>query len=162
MANTSDFLDGSDGKESACNMGDPGSIPGSGRYPGEGSGNLLQYSCLKNPMDKGAWWAIVHGITKSQIWLNNFTFTFKLFCSSALLIFSPLGKGGDHHFAHCLVSKEYVCSVGHPGVIPRSGRSPGEGDGNPLQYSCLEKPMDKGAWWAIVHRISKSQTQLSD
>ena len=67
MANTSDFLDGSDGKESACNMGDPGSIPGSGRYPGEGSGNLLQYSCLKNPMDKGAWWAIVHGITKSQI-----------------------------------------------------------------------------------------------
>ena len=61
------FPGGSDGKESACNMGDPGSIPGSGRYPGEGSGNLLQYSCLKNPMDKGAWWAIVHGITKSQI-----------------------------------------------------------------------------------------------
>ncbi len=45
----------SDGKESACNAGDPGSIPGSGRSPGEGNGNPLQYSCLENPMDRGAW-----------------------------------------------------------------------------------------------------------
>ena len=43
------------------------------------------------------------------------------------------------------------------GLIPRSGRSPGEGHGNPLQYSCLEKPMDRGAWRATVHRVSKSQ-----
>ena len=51
----------SDGKESLCNAGDPCSIPGSGRFPGEGNGNLLQYSCLENPMDRGAWQTTVHG-----------------------------------------------------------------------------------------------------
>ena len=51
-------------KESACNAGDPGSIPGSGRFPGEGNGNPLQYSCLKNSVDRGAWQATVHGVTK--------------------------------------------------------------------------------------------------
>ena len=50
-----DIPGGSDVKVSACNAGDPGSIPGSGRYPGEGNGNPLQYSCLENPMDRGAW-----------------------------------------------------------------------------------------------------------
>ena len=53
-------------KESACTAGDVGSIPGWGRSPGEGNDNPLQYSCLENPMDKGAWWATVHGVTKSQ------------------------------------------------------------------------------------------------
>ena len=57
---------GSDGKASACNAGDPGSIPGLGRSPGEGNGNPLQYSCLENPLDKGAWLATVHGVAKSQ------------------------------------------------------------------------------------------------
>ena len=52
------FSGGSDGKESACNAGDPGSIPGMGRSPGGGNSNPLQYSCLKNSMDRGAWWAI--------------------------------------------------------------------------------------------------------
>ena len=51
----------SDGKESACSAGDPGSIPGSGRSPGEGNGNPLQYSFLENPMNRGAWQATVHG-----------------------------------------------------------------------------------------------------
>ena len=55
------FLGGSEGKEPACNAGDSGSIPGSGRSPGEGNGNPLQYSCLGNPMDRGDWWAIVQG-----------------------------------------------------------------------------------------------------
>ena len=58
-------------KESACNAGDPGSTPGLGRSPGEGNGNPLQYSCLENPMDKGAWWATVHGVTKSQTRLSD-------------------------------------------------------------------------------------------
>ena len=58
-------LSGSDGKESACNASDPGSIPGSGRSPGVGTGYLLQYSCLENSKDRGAWWAIVHGVAKS-------------------------------------------------------------------------------------------------
>ena len=56
---------GSDGKESACNTGDPGLIPGTGRSPGEGNGNPLQYSCPENPMGRGAWWATVHGVTKN-------------------------------------------------------------------------------------------------
>ena len=60
------FPGGSDGKVSACNEEDPGSIPGSGRSPGEGNGNPLQSSCLGNPMDRGAWRATVHGVTKSQ------------------------------------------------------------------------------------------------
>ena len=59
-------------KESACNVGDPGSIPGQGRFPGEGTGNPLQYSCLQNSMDRGVWWATVHGIEKSQTQLNGF------------------------------------------------------------------------------------------
>ena len=58
-------------------MGDLGSIPGSGRSPGEGNGNLLQYSCLENPMDGEAWWATVQGVSKSRTRLSNFTFTFK-------------------------------------------------------------------------------------
>ena len=62
-----------DGKESACNAGDLGSIPESGRLPGEGNGNPLQYSCLENPMNGGAWWAKVHGVAKSQTLLSNFT-----------------------------------------------------------------------------------------
>ena len=68
---TTDFPGGSLGKESACNVGDPGSILGLGRSPGEGNGNLLQYSCLENFMDRGAWWAPVHGVTKSQTQLND-------------------------------------------------------------------------------------------
>ena len=55
------FPGGAEVKASACNVGDLGLIPGSGRSPGEGNGNPLQYSCLENPMDGGAWWAIVHG-----------------------------------------------------------------------------------------------------
>ena len=61
------------GKASAYNVGDLGSIPGLGRSPGEGNGNLLQYSCLEKPMDGGAWWAIVHGVAKSRTRLNDFT-----------------------------------------------------------------------------------------
>ena len=68
------FPGGSDGKASACNAGDPGLIPGSGRSPGEGNGNPLQYSCLENPMDGEAWWAIVHGVAKSRTRLSDITF----------------------------------------------------------------------------------------
>ena len=65
------FPGGSDGKESACNAGDSGSIPGLGRSPGEGNGNPLQYSCLENPTHRGAWQATVHGVTKNQTQLGN-------------------------------------------------------------------------------------------
>ena len=66
-----DFPGGSDCKESACNARDPGLIPGSGRSPGEGNGNPLQYSCLEKAMDRGAWEATALGITKNQTRLNN-------------------------------------------------------------------------------------------
>ena len=64
------FPTGSDSKESACRVGDSGSILGLGSSPGEGNGNPLQDSCLENPMDRGAWQATVPGVTKSQILLN--------------------------------------------------------------------------------------------
>ena len=65
------FPGSSDSKESACSARDPSSIPGFRRSPGEGNGYLLQYSCLKNSMDRGAWWAMVHGVTKSQTQLSD-------------------------------------------------------------------------------------------
>ena len=97
------------GKESACNAGDAGSIPGSGRSPGGGNDNPL------------------HGF-----------------------------PGGSDN-------KESACNARDLGLIPGSGRSPGEeGNGYPLQYSCLENCMDRGAWWATTQEVTKSQTRLSD
>ena len=60
------------------------------------------------------------------------------------------------------VVKNPPANAGDVGLIPESGRSPGEGNGNPLQYSCLEKPMDRGDWQAIAHGVTKSQTPHSD
>ena len=67
------FPGGSEVKASAFNTGDLGSIPGLGRSPRDGNGNPLQYSCLDNPMDRGAWWATVHGVTKSRTQLSDLT-----------------------------------------------------------------------------------------
>ena len=69
------FPGSSDGKASGYNVGHSGSIPGSGRSPGEGNGNPLQYSCLENPMDRGAWWTTIHGVAKSQTRLTSLHFT---------------------------------------------------------------------------------------
>ena len=67
-----------------------------------------------------------------------------------------LGFPGD------LVGKESACNARDTGLIPRSERSPGERNGNPLQYSCLENSMDREAWQATVRGVAKSQTRLSD
>ena len=94
---------------------DLGLIPGSGRPPGKGSGNPLQYSCLGNPMGRGAWWATFHGVAKEL----------------------------RHDLATCgSAGKESACNAGDLGLIPGLGRSPGEGKGYPLQYSGLENSMD--------------------
>ena len=69
----------SDGKEYACNAGAPGSIPGWGRSLGEGNDNPLQYSCLENSIDSGAWWAAVHWVAKESDMTERITFTFSLF-----------------------------------------------------------------------------------
>ena len=154
-------------KVSACSAGDPGSIPGSGRCPGEGNGNPLQYSCLENSMDGGAWWATVCGVTKSQTGLMDFTYRFtakrKYGCTSVRV-------WNEHRLSlltHCDFSdisdgKESACNAGDPGSVPGWKRSLGERNGNPLQYSCLRNPKDRGAWWATAHVVAESHTWLSD
>ena len=108
-------------------------------------------------MNRGAWWAAVHGVAKSQTQLSNFTFFhflqdqqlphieleggstvpvfWKLICQSKLM---GLPSGSD--------GKESACNAEDPASVPQSGRSPGEENDNPLQYSCLENSMDGGAW----------------
>ena len=100
---------------------------------GEGNGNPLQCSCLENPRDGGAWWAAVSGVAQSQTRLKRLS-------SSIRNIGLPQWLSG----------KESTCNVADMGSIPGSGRYPEEGHGNPLQYSCLENPMDRGAWRAAV------------
>ena len=79
---------GSEVKAFACNAGDLGSISGSGRSPGEGNGNPLQYSCLENPMDGGAWKATVHGVAKSRTRMSDFTHSLKLHFISEMSVWS--------------------------------------------------------------------------
>ena len=94
MSCTSHFPGDSDGKESACNVGDLGLIPGSRRSSGEGNGNLLQYSCLQNSMDRGACQATVHGVAKSQTQLSDslsLHMTCTNLCSNCRRILQVLG-----------------------------------------------------------------------
>ena len=107
-------------KNPPANAGNMGLFPALGRAPGEGNGNPLQYCCLRNPMDRGAWQARIHGFSK--------------------------------------VLDTTQRNAGDLGSIPGLGRSPGEGNGNLLQYACLENSMDGGAWWATVHGVTKSRT----
>ena len=165
---------------------------------GEGNGTPLQYSCLENPMDGGAWWAAVHGLAKSRTRLSDFTFTFhfhtlekEMATHSSVLAWRIPGMGeprgllsmGSHRVGHdwsdlVLVVVVYVCvcvcehvktssvviktlpanagDFRDTGSTPGSGRSPGERNGYPLQYSCLENTMDRGAWWVIVHKVAHS------
>ena len=74
-------------------------------------------------------------------------------------IYTPIHSS---RFPKWLTGKESSCQTGDVGLIHGSGRAPGEGNGNLLQYSFLGNPIDREAWWAPVHRVSKSQTQLSD
>ena len=104
-------------------MGDLGSVSGLGRSPGEGKGSPLQYSGLENSMD-----CVAHGVAKSQTRLSDF----HSFTHSPVFLGCPGGSDGE--------ASAY--NAGDLGSIPGSGRSPGEGNGNPPQYSCLENPMD--------------------
>ena len=94
------FSGSSDNKESACNAGDAGLIPGSGRSPGEGNDNPLQYSCLENPMDGGVWQATCHGVEKSQTKLSDFTFTFTLHCPGLHRFRTPICTDGPQNSEH--------------------------------------------------------------
>ena len=142
--------------------------PGSGRSPGGGHSNPLQYSCLENLMDRGAWQATVHGVAQSQTRLKQ------------LSMHACIGEGNGKPFqCSCLENpkdrgawwaavygvaqsqtqltrlsssssssdgKVFACNAGDLGSVPGSGRSLGDGNGNPLQYFCLENPMDRGVW----------------
>ena len=166
-----DFPVGSDSKASTYDAGDPGSIPGSGRAPGEGNGNPLQYSCLENPTDRGAWQAAVHRVAKSWIRLIDFTFPFH---------FHIYYQG----FPDSSVGKESTRSAGDPISSPGLGRCDGKGIGYPLQYSQaslvaqlvknlpavlqtwvqflpLQHSSLKNSMDCIVHGVAKSRTQLS-
>ena len=90
---------------SASNTGDLGSIPELGRSPGEGNGNPLQYSCLENPMDGGAWWATVHGVAKSRTQLSDLTFNFNFQICRASLVTQRL-----NHLP--LIQETWVRSLG--------------------------------------------------
>ena len=106
---------------------------------GEGNGNLLQCSCLENPRDRGPWWAAVYRVAQSWTRLKRLSSSsthWQLWASQVALVVKNLSaNAGDTR---------------DEGSIPGSGRSPGEGHGNPLQYSRLENPMDRGAWQAMV------------
>ena len=130
------------GKESACDAGGPGSTPGSGRSPGEGNGNLLQDSCLENPMDGETCWATFHGASKSRTRLSDFTSLQSVY-TWASLVAQRLKRlpAIQETWVRSLVWED----------------SPGEGNGNPLQDSCLENYTD-----CTVHVVAKSQTCLSD
>ena len=149
------FPGSSDSKESACNGGDSGLIPGSGRFPGEGNGYPLQYSYLGNPMDRGAWWAVVHGVAGSQTRLSDFTFTFHFHAlekemathSSVLALKNPR-DGGTWWAAICGVAQSRT-------RLKRLSR-------NSSQCSCLGNSINRGAWQTTVHGVAKSRTQMSN
>ena len=119
---------------------------------GEGNGNPLQCSCLENPRDRGAWWAAVYGIAQSRTRLKRLSSSRGERDLAGLRVGFPGSSGG----------KESAHNAGEPDSIPGSGRSPGEGNGSPLQKSCLENSMDRGAWLATVQGVTKSQKRLSN
>ena len=113
---------------------------------GEGNGNPLQCSCLENPRDGGACWAAVYGVTQSRTWLkwrssSSSKEGLHLFFKEVLVVKNPPANTRDGKDAD---------------LIPELGRSPEGGHGRPLQDSCLENSMDRGGWWATVHRVTKS------
>ena len=102
------FPGGSDGKESACNAGDLGSISRSGIFPGEGNSNPLQDSCLGNPMDRGAWQTTIHGVTRRQTQLSNWHFHF-LSMYFRIIFSSSIFKKSQWHFEKdCLDSVDPI------------------------------------------------------
>ena len=79
-------------------------------------------------------------------------------CSNLIKVGFPGGSVGKESAA----VQETACNAGDLGLIHGSGRAPGEGNGSPPQFSCLENPVDRGAWWATVHRVAESWTRFSD
>ena len=133
-----DILSGQEGSRSLlCHLHICSRLSGGVRCVGQQS-QLLCLTPRIQPLLPG----VLHGMVQSRL----------LWTTVSSDVGFPGGSDG----------KASVCNAGDPGSVPRLGRSPGEGNGYPLQYSCLESSMDRGAWSAIVHWIEKSQTRLSD
>ena len=141
------FSGGSDGEKSTCNVGDLGSSPGLGRSPRGGHGNPLQYSCLENPHGQrslAGYSSWGHKESDRTEWLST---------AQQINWGFPGGNSG----------KESICQGRRhkrPGFDPWVGTIPWRSKCNLLQYSCLENPMDRGAWWATAHGVTKSWTWL--
>ena len=122
----------------------------------EGNGNPLQCSCLENPRDGRASWAVVYEVTQSWTWLkrlsSNSSSKLHLSWQTYLYHWDLLGQW----FSNLTTCWGQLQSFKHSHVLL------GEGNGTPLQYSCLENPMVGGAWWAAVHGVAKCWTRLSD
>ena len=114
---------------------------------GEGNCNPLQYCCLENPRDRGAWWAAIYGFARSRTWLKRLSSSSSLKCFQVgTVIKNPLANTENTR---------------DEGPISVLGKSPRVRNGNSLQYSCLENSTDEGAWWATVHGVAKNQTWLN-
>ena len=141
-----------------CNAGDPGLIPGLVRSPGEGKGYPLQCSVPENSMDRSAWQLQLMG--SQRVRHDWATFTMAMAHSRPALLPHTILLG--LRIRHLLwasqvaVLKNWLANAGDMGPIPGSGRSPGEGTGNPLQDSCMGDPTDRGTQWASVQGVSKS------
>ena len=112
---------------------------------GEGNGNPLQCSCLENPRDGGAWWAAIYGVAQSQTQLKQLSSSSREAFQVAGVVENLPVSAGDLRDADS---------------VPGSGKPPGGGHQNPLQYSCLENSMFRGAWQAPVHGVAKNQVRL--
>ena len=179
------FPGGSDSKESACNAGVRGLIPESGRSPGEGQWQPSPVFLPGESHGQRSLAGYSPWVTKSRAWLSDLTFTFYLLywllvvvdlqifhvAFSTMVTFTPLGKEqcGKKVMPHIMYMgfSRGTSGKGPPAnagnrrdsvLIPGSGSSPGVGNGNLLQYSCLENSSDRGAWQAAVHRLAKSRT----
>ena len=148
------------------------------------SGEHFQSICMLVLLSRGA--EICSGVQTSVVWTDLTVWLQPPWSLSALtcllschhVLCKPLSSEGfasalafcsdytmvclSGGFPHSSDGKESACSAGDPGLIHGLGRSPGEGNGKPLQYSCLENPTDGGAWWAPVHGVGKSRARLSD
>ena len=126
---------------------------------GKGNGNPLQYSYLENPVDRGAWWAAVHGVARSPTRVKQLSMHAcvgegngnPLQCSC---LENPVDRGAWWAAVHG-VAQSRTCLK----RLSTQARI-GEGNGNPLQYFCLENPRDRGAWWAAVCGVTQSCTRL--
>ena len=136
-------------------------IPGSGRSPGVGKSNPLQYSCLGNSVDRGACYGRDRGVAKSRTRLSTAQIHVSVYLPVCLPthLLNGCQSVSPSTMTHLPIYLQFFnLSTFYPSLyLPL-----GEGNGTPLQYSCLENPMDRGAWRAAVHGVAKSRTRLSD